>query len=413
MAEGERRPMIVTFKRKEQRQRADRERDKLAVFTEVSGRSDVRFFDTDSLSRGVTVPSGLPMELMGYDMNRYDSPLVISMLSDQEIELLRANNSVEMVEEDGPVYAMPGGPESLVIEGQPSVLAETIPAGVAQIKAPTAWNSSRGQAIKVFVLDTGIDGAHPDLAANFKGGTSFVPTESSTMDYNSHGTHCAGTIAASFTGSGVVGVAPNAYLYAVKVLSASGSGSWSYLIAGIDWVMSKKGLRILSMSLGGSAAPSALEAACKAAYNDGCLLIAAAGNSGGAVGFPARYESVVAVSAIDSGNLIAGFSSRGQEVELSAPGVNVLSTIPGGGYGTKSGTSMACPHVAGAAALAWGSHRYSDNVIMRRLLAYTSDPLGIPGRDDLYGFGRVDAEQSAASTTSPPAVPGIPTVPMP
>ena len=86
----------------------------------------------------------------------------------------------------------------------------------------------------------------------------------------------------------------------------------------------------------------------------------------------------------------------------------MLSTVPGGGYGTKTGTSMACPHVSGAAALAWSSHRYTDNVTIRRLLAWTADNLGTPGRDDLYGYGRVDAEQAAFSYWQPPTIPGIP-----
>jgi subtilisin len=97
-------------------------------------------------------------------------------------------------------------------------------------------------------------------------------------------------------------------------------------------------------------------------------------------------------------------------VELCAPGVNVLSTIPGGQYGTKSGTSMACPHVSGSAALAWGSHRYSNNVTIRRLLAWTADSLGRPGRSEEYGFGRVDAEEAAAEVVLPPPLPGIPDV---
>jgi subtilisin len=166
------------------------------------------------------------------------------------------------------------------------------------------------------------------------------------------------------------------------------------------------------MSLGGSSAPGALEAMCNAAWNKGLLLIAAAGNTGGTsdpgVGFPAKFAKVVAVSAINNSNTIAPFSSRGPEVELCAPGVQVLSTLPGGGHGKMSGTSMACPHVSGAAALAWGGHRFSSNVTIRRVLAKTSDNLGVPGRDDLYGYGRVDARQAACRLTPPGEVPGIP-----
>jgi subtilisin len=151
-----------------------------------------------------------------------------------------------------------------------------------------------------------------------------------------------------------------------------------------------------------------VEAACNAAFSNGLLLVAAAGNSGPApntVGVPGRYKNVIAVSAIDSANVIASFSSRGPEVEICAPGVNVLSTIPGGGYGTKSGTSMACPHVAGAAAVVWGSHRFATNVQVWNLLGSTADNLGIPGWDSLYGYGRVDVDQAAAELVVPPAVP--------
>jgi subtilisin len=426
--EQERRGVIVTFRRKEQRQVADRERDKVAAFSEIIDRTDINFYSTESLFRGVTIPSGMPATRVGYDVNRYSAPIVMAMLTAEEVERLRASPSVEAVEDDGPTWALSSlGPEyfpssyltarpsmirPIQVEGQPSPLAETIPAGVAQIKASLAWDHSRGKVIKVFILDTGIDGNHPDLAGNFRGGTSFVPTESSTMDFNSHGTHCAGTVAAQINDLGVVGVAPAAYLYAVKVLDRMGSGQWSWLIAGLDWCIDQEGLKVLSMSLGGAGAPNALEAICNEAYNQGCLLVAAAGGSAGPVGVPARYNSVIAVSAIDSTNIIAPFSSRGPEVELCAPGVNVLSTIPSGQYGTKSGTSMACPHVSGSAALAWGSHRYSNNVTIRRLLAWTADPFGRPGRNDEYGFGRVDAEEAAAAVTLPPPLPGIPDVPI-
>ena len=405
MAQAIRKSVIITFKPKDQR--PEKKKDKVEIVSsEIS--SKVSFLDSGAMTTGAFLSPGVSSEDIGFDINQYEAPIVTASLTNKEIEALKNNPNVEAVEDDGPVYALGAYPrvENLLIEGQPSIQAETIPAGVAQIKAPAAWDCSRGKGIRVAVLDTGIDGAHPDLAANYKGGVSFVPGQTSA-DGNSHGTHCAGTIAATINGAGVVGVAPAASLYAVKVLANNGSGQWSYLIAGINWCITNK-MHILSMSLGGPSAPAAVEAACNAAFSNGLLLVAAAGNSGPApntVGVPGKYKNVIAVSAIDSANVIASFSSRGPEVEICAPGVNVLSTIPGGGYGTKSGTSMACPHVAGAAAVVWGSHRFATNVQIWNLLGSTADNLGIPGWDTLYGYGRVDVDQAAAELVVPPAVP--------
>ena len=411
---GERRSVIVTFKPKDKR--PDGDKDKLEVLSEVIT-SKVNFLTAGAVERGAAI--GMAPETMGYDVDEYEAPIVTLSLSDGEIKALEKNPNVAAVEDDGEMYALetiaaPPAPlpgPGLAVEDQPSPLAETIPVGVSQIKAPLAWDCSRGKGITVAVLDTGIDRTHPDLSSNYRAGTSFVAGEPGPEDGNGHGTHCAGTIAAVINGAGVVGVAPAASLYAVKVLSAGGSGNWSWLISGIDWCI-KRNLRVLSMSLGGSSAPAALESMCNVAWSRGLLLIAAAGNTGATsspgVGVPAKYANVVAVSAIDNANTIAPFSSRGPEVELCAPGVQVLSTLPGGGHGKMSGTSMACPHVSGAAAVAWGGHRFSDNVTIRRLLARTSDNLGIPGRDELYGYGRVDAAQAGCTLTSPAPIPGIP-----
>ena len=409
MAETKRKSVIITFKPKDKR--ADKKKDKVEIVTsEIS--SKVSFFESATVTVGAALARNLEPEEVGFDINQYEAPIVTASLTDLEIKAIKGNPNVAAVEDDGPVYALDIIPrvESLIVEGQPTVLAETIPIGVSQIKAPPAWDSSRGKGIRVAVLDTGIDGTHPDLIANYKGGVSFVPGEG-PADGNSHGSHCAGTIAAAINGLGVVGVAPAASLYAVKVLSNSGSGNWSWLIAGINWCIANK-MRVLSMSLGGDSAPSALEAMCNTAFSNGLLLVAAAGNSGpppagtpSSVGFPGRYKNVIAVSAIDSSNVIASFSSRGPEVEISAPGVNVLSTIPGGGYGTKSGTSMACPPVSGAAAVAWGAHRFATNVQIWNLLGSTAFNLGAPGWDPLYGYGRVDVDLAASALVPAPAVP--------
>ncbi len=389
-------PVIVTFKPKDKRSKAS---DKQEILQSAID-SEVNFLTSNDFSKlGRAVGSGENLQNIGYDVNRYSAPILMAQLTDEEIAKLKKNKDVTRVEPDGKMYAL-----NLVAEGGPNPLAQTIPNGVSQVKAPDAWPTSQGEGIKVFICDTGIDSDHPDLVANLKTGKSFVTSESSTEDYHGHGTHCAGTVAAAMNDLGVVGVAPYAYLYPVKVLSSSGSGNWSWLIAGLDWIMDKKGARIASMSLGGGGAPQALADMCAAAYDDGVLLVAAAGNSGpgnNTVGYPAKYEHVMAVSAVDSGDTIAGFSSRGPEVEICAPGVSVLSTTRGGGYGYMSGTSMACPHVSGVAALAWGSHRGANNKQVRWLLntfavnAGDNDP-------EKYGNGRVDANTSSFYIGNPP-----------
>ena len=393
-------PMIITFKPKEKRRD---QTDKVEIVKEALS-APVEFFSaTDFTAQTGGIPTGLEPQEVGFDVNLYEAPIVAVSLTNSEIATLRNNPNVAMVEEDGLCYALPDG---LFFEGQPTLAAETVPAGVQQVKAPPAWGCSRGRGINVAVLDTGIDWTHPDLAPNVKGAVSFVPGQTA-MDGNSHGTHCAGTIAAATNGSGVVGVAPEAWLHAVKVLANNGSGQWSWLINGLNWCVQNK-IQIASMSLGGGGAPAALEAMCNAAFNAGVLLVAAAGNSGpgmNTVGQPGKYKNVIAVSAIDSANVIAEFSSRGPEVELSAPGVQVLSTVPGGGFGTKSGTSMACPHVAGGAAVVWGSHRFATNVQIWNLLASTADNLGPPGWDVRYGYGRLDVDQAALAMVPSPAVP--------
>jgi subtilisin len=411
---AERRSVIITFKPKDQR--PDRTTDKVDIVRSALTQGvQPRFLDATTLPMGAARPP-LEPQMVGYDVNQYEVPIVTAQLTEGEINALRQNDNVATVEDDAPCYALEGAFGHLAVESQPSPLAETIPTGVQQVNAPQAWGFSQGKGIRVAVVDTGIDFTHPDLRPNYVGGTSFVPGAATPMDDQGHGTHCAGTVAAAVEGTNVVGVAPQASLYAVKVLDQNGSGQFSWIIAGIDWCI-QNGIHIVSMSLGGPSAPAALETMCNTAWSKGLLLVAAAGNSGlprppaeSSVGFPAKYRNVIAVSAIDSSNVIAPFSSRGPEVDVCAPGVTVLSDRLGGGTTTMSGTSMACPCVAGVAALAWGSHRFSNNEQIWNLLAFTVDNLGLPGWEPLFGYGRVNALAAAAAMVPPPVVPkrGIP-----
>ncbi|GAI64217.1 unnamed protein product, partial [marine sediment metagenome] len=201
-------------------------------------------------------------------------------------------------------------------------------------------------------------------------------------------------------GEGVVGVAPEASLYALKVLGSDGSGSYSDVIAAIEWCVDN-GIQITNNSYGISADPgTTVRNAFYNAYNKGIFHVAAAGNSGNPpgtgdnVGYPAAYESVIAVAATDQNNERAQSSSTGPDLELSAPGVAIKSTLLGGGYGEKSGTSMASPHVAGTAALAWAVDPTYSNSAVRIQLQNTADDLGATMRDSEYGYGLVNAAKA-------------------
>lgn len=269
--------------------------------------------------------------------------------------------------------------------------------GVNIIQAPLAHaNSNKGAGVKVAVLDTGIDTDHEDLVGNIKGGISFIPDNPSYEDARGHGTHCAGIIAALDNGIGVLGTAPEASIYAVKVLNDEGYGEWSWVASGLDWAINN-GINIVSMSFGGTDTSTLVETMCQAAYDSGILLIASAGNSGNiygtgdSVAYPAKYDSVIAISAIYNDKLRANYSSTGPKVELTAPGTSVLSTVPGGLYAVKSGTSMAGPHAAGVAAILKAQYPTLTNKELRIVLGKTAEDLGSIGRDEWYGHGLVMA----------------------
>jgi thermitase len=258
----------------------------------------------------------------------------------------------------------------------------------------------------VGIVDTGIQQSHEDLAgktANCGGvnnfGVSLVviivgadPTivNGKCNDDHGHGTHVAGTIAATANnGKGVAGVAFNSPLAICKGLNAQGSGTLQMIANCITWT-NQQGAKIISMSLGGSGSAT-LQTAVRNATNNGSLLIAAAGNSGNSsVSYPAGYPEVVSVAATDHNDAKASFSQFNADVEIAAPGVNVTSTWLNGGYNTISGTSMATPHVAGVAALIAGANPSGGPAAWRATLDAAVDDLGTPGRDPQFGFGRVN-----------------------
>ncbi|MBI5556475.1 MAG: S8 family serine peptidase [Deltaproteobacteria bacterium] len=318
-------------------------------------------------------------------------------IPEQEIFRLRADPRIKYVAEDEEVYA---------VDPEPSSAEYSTSWGISRIGCQSVHEQGvTGSGVRIAVLDSGIDYTHPEFLPSYQGGYDFVFDDSVPFDdsWNSHGTHVSGIITAAADGNGVIGGAPDASLYAVKVLDGAGFGLLSFVISGLEWAVENK-MDIANLSIAGPDSP-ALREACDAAYAAGLLLVAAAGNTRqGDVLYPAAYDSVIAVSASDQSDLPAYFSPMDTEIELMAPGVEIQSTVSGGGYGLLSGTSQAAPHVTAAAALIMSAGAIDvnfdgviNNLDVRQLLQQTAIDLGDPGRDELYGFGLVDAAAAIAA----------------
>jgi len=301
-----------------------------------------------------------------YALKGYSAELTASAAA-----ALRADRSVAAVVPDSPVH----------------VAAQTLPTGInrvdGELSSTVSGDGSGAVNVDVAIIDTGVDVDHPDL--NVVGGTNCIGG-SSFDDDNGHGTHVAGIVAAKDDTNGVVGVAPGARLWAVKVLSSAGSGTISQIICGIDWVTARAStIEVANMSLGGQSIFGAFSG-CSSSFDPmhpaicrsvsaGVTYAVAAGNSAMDANtfIPATYSQVITVSALadfnglpgggaaatcrpDVDDTFADFSNFGADIDLIAPGVCILSSYAGGGYNTLSGTSMASPHVAGAAALYKSTH---------------------------------------------------------
>lgn len=274
--------------------------------------------------------------------------------------------------------------------------AQEVDWGIDYVNAPQEWANSIGTGVKIAIIDTGISKKHPDLTVT--GGVNLIDTTENKKwdDDNGHGTHVAGIIGACDNSIGVVGVAPASELYAVKVLDSNGDGQISDVIEGIEWAI-ENDMDIISLSLGTNIYSQALEDACEVAYDSDILLVAAAGNSGDGnldtndVDYPAKFDSVIAVAAIDCNNATPIWSADGTEVELAAPGVSIYSTYLDKGYEFNSGTSMAAPFVSGVAALAKSENPSLSAEEIRNLLNSNAMDLGFAGKDETFGFGLVQA----------------------
>lgn len=285
---------------------------------------------------------------------------------------------------------------------------------LAKIGAPHAWDIAPGAPdIVIAILDSGVDPAHPDLASKLVPGYNFHDGNANTTDVFGHGTKVAGAAAALGDNHvGVAGVAWQSRIMPVRVSDTSGSAYTSAIANGITWA-ADHGARVINLSFAGLAASSTVTSAARYALGKGVVVVASAGNCGCVEPAPAN-PYLLSVSATDSSDRLASFSSRGDYVDVAAPGVGILTTIRGGSYGTASGTSFSSPITAGVVALMMSANRNLGPGEITDLLKANSDDFGTAGWDPSFGFGRVNAARAvsaAFASTAPSPSPALPPPP--
>lgn len=323
---------------------------------------------------------------------------------------------------DAPIRAF-GWP----VDGPPNDPYFNLQTDLAPIGMAAAWTRTTGAASTIVaVLDTGLDASNPEFAGRivpgFNAVTGVADTPGNlvpTNDGAGHGTHVSGTIAAAGdNGTGIVGIAPSISIMPIKVLGADGEGDFGQMIDGVNWAVAH-GARIITMSLGGTLSPDAaayVQHTFDGAYAAGAVVIAAAGNDGVVVNqYPCNFNHVICVgSATNDGTAVSTFSTRTNALALVAPGERIASTLPGGGYGYGSGTSMATPHVTGAVALLRTLRPAITPDEVFAGLTQTARPLDTGGRSPASGFGLLQvgaavdriAGPAPAGTPTPPPTPG-------
>ncbi len=301
------------------------------------------------------------------ELNQNEVTQINKQQSSFELTVVQAKNLKQKfpnlkLEEDV-IFSIPPVKELAKSSGAPVIQPDqTITWGITAVKASSA--SNRGLGVKVCVIDTGIDKTHPDLNSNKIQALGVPGLRNKSNDDNGHGTHVSGTIAAQDSAIGVVGVSPDVNLISVKALNRQGSGYSSDLANAIDLCVSQ-GARVINASWGSATNSSVISSAVLRAYNAGVYFVAAAGNESGSVSYPGALSQSIAISAVDSSMNFANFSNYGIQVDYTAPGVDVLSTLPGGKYASWNGTSMATPHAVGVIAIMLGAGK---NIIGSTLL---------------------------------------------
>ncbi len=339
-------------------------------------------------------------------------PVLVTDIKKSDISSLMKNGKVKAVELDQKATITRPGKKPPRPDPEPDDTPPTpeLQWGVDRIDAEAVWllaEYDAGVGITVAILDTGVDKDHPELSGALVAGYDIINDDDDPDDDNGHGTHCAGIVAAAYKNSmtglnhnGVVGVAHGVSIMPVKVLDSGGSGTYTEIADGIIWA-ADHGADVISMSLSGRSGSTLLRDAIRYAIDENdVVVVAAAGNAGkrnanmNNVQYPAKYPEVIAVGATDSKDARAKFSSTGTGLDVVAPGVTIWSTNNDGKWKAASGTSMACPHVAGTVGLVLsnslpGAGSWTPELMHAHINASVED-LGANGRDSAYGYGLVD-----------------------
>lgn len=312
----------------------------------------------------------------------------VIIVDETEFQILKLDNELQVFEDA--VVKVPKPKLCKLNEPQ------QMPWGIKCIKAEKAWGKTAGKNVKVAVIDSGIE-HHKDLYKNIKGEFNAIDPEIPAIDEQGHGTHVAGIIAAENNHTGVVGVAPNVSLYAVKVLDAYGLGYLSDVTEGIEWCINNE-IDIINLSFDTKEDMPILRDSITRAIDARIIVVSVAGNTyGGNTTYPATYDGVISVSAFDKNFNVAEFSATGK-IDFCEPGVEILSTYLNDKYSTLSGTSMAAPHVTGVLALILANRendlnhdgKVSVQEVKELLPRYTKD-IGAEGYDDIFGNGVLNA----------------------
>lgn len=268
-----------------------------------------------------------------------------------------------------------------------------------KISAQNAWNTTQGSGVTIAILDSGVNGAHPDLSAQMVPGWNFYDNNSNTSDVFGHGTLVAGTAAAmTNNGTGVSSIAGQSKIMPIRITDTSGYGYASTIAQGLVWA-SDNGVRVANVSFGGAVGILSVQNAAQYMKDKGGLVIAAAGNTGTEL-TTTPTTTMIPVSATDANDAIASWSSYGNFVAMSAPGVNIWTTRREGDYKTASGTSLSSPLTAGVIALMMSANTKLSSLEIENLLFSSAVDLGASGRDPYYGYGRVNAEAAVQSAVA-------------